>query len=291
MTRTARCSADGWWSSARDSPMSSPPRPSARRLRAALCAAWCAARSTQRVPIVFAPEVARSLIGSVFEAASATPSGAALRFLAGKLGEPSPRPLTIVDDNACCCPPRRRLRHLALDGEGLPRGAPSWSKAAYCKLPAQHYTRASSASSPHQRLARARRNPASATATFTSSRARSRRRDHRGHQHRLLRHQPHGFRRQRGHRRLLSRTTGLWIENGQLTHAVEEVTVAGTWPTCSRRDSHWQRSRLPGSVASATLRIDGMTSQAPKTCWRRSVNHDGIGRGDNSNSEHRMPDR
>jgi PmbA protein len=34
--------------------------------------------------------------------------------------------------------------------------------------------------------------------------------------------------------------TGLWIENGQLTHAVEEVTIRG-------------------AVASPTLRIDGMT--------------------------------
>jgi len=28
--------------------------------------------------------------------------------------------------------------------------------------------------------------------------------------------------------------TGLWIENGQLTHAVEEVTIAGTSERCSR---------------------------------------------------------
>jgi PmbA protein len=54
--------------------------------------------------------------------------------------------------------------------------------------------------------------------------------------------------------------TGLWIENGQLTHAVEEVTIAGNLAdmllgvTAIGNDLVFR-----GSVASPTLRIDGMT--------------------------------
>jgi PmbA protein len=54
--------------------------------------------------------------------------------------------------------------------------------------------------------------------------------------------------------------TGLWIENGELTHAVEEVTIAGNLAemlmnvTAIGNDLEFR-----GSVASPTLRIDGMT--------------------------------
>jgi PmbA protein len=54
--------------------------------------------------------------------------------------------------------------------------------------------------------------------------------------------------------------TGLWIEKGELTHAVEEVTIAGNLAemllhvTAVGNDLVFR-----GSVASPTLRIDGMT--------------------------------
>jgi PmbA protein len=54
--------------------------------------------------------------------------------------------------------------------------------------------------------------------------------------------------------------TGLWIENGQLTHAVEEVTIAGNLAemllnvTAIGSDLEFR-----GAIASPTLRIDGMT--------------------------------
>jgi PmbA protein len=54
--------------------------------------------------------------------------------------------------------------------------------------------------------------------------------------------------------------TGLWIENGTLTHAVEEVTIAGNLAemllnvTAIGNDLVFR-----GAVASPTLRIDGMT--------------------------------
>ena len=54
--------------------------------------------------------------------------------------------------------------------------------------------------------------------------------------------------------------TGLWIENGQLTHAVEEVTIAGNLARMLRSVNAIGNDLVfRGSVAAPTLRIDGMT--------------------------------
>jgi PmbA protein len=53
--------------------------------------------------------------------------------------------------------------------------------------------------------------------------------------------------------------TGLWIENGQLTHAVEEVTIAGNLAEMLRNVTAIGNDlEFRGAVASPTLRIDGM---------------------------------
>ena len=54
--------------------------------------------------------------------------------------------------------------------------------------------------------------------------------------------------------------SGLWIENGELTHAVEEVTIAGKLADMLRNVTAIGNDLVfRGSVASPTLRIDGMT--------------------------------
>ena len=54
--------------------------------------------------------------------------------------------------------------------------------------------------------------------------------------------------------------TGLWIENGQLTHAVEEVTIAGNLGAMLRNVTAIGNDLVfRGAVAAPTLRIDGMT--------------------------------
>ena len=53
---------------------------------------------------------------------------------------------------------------------------------------------------------------------------------------------------------------GIWIENGKLAHAVQELTVAGDLPTMLAgvsavgNDLHWH-----GRSAAPTIRIDGLT--------------------------------
>src|SRR6201999_3666116 len=79
---------DGWWSSARrlsdvDSPESvgeEAARRTVRRLGARRV-------PTQRVPIVFAPEIARSLIGNIFEAANGDSIYRGASFWANQLGQ------------------------------------------------------------------------------------------------------------------------------------------------------------------------------------------------------------
>jgi PmbA protein len=54
--------------------------------------------------------------------------------------------------------------------------------------------------------------------------------------------------------------TGLWIEKGELTHAVEEVTVAGNLRAMFKNITAIGNDlAFRTSVASPTLRIDGMT--------------------------------
>jgi PmbA protein len=54
--------------------------------------------------------------------------------------------------------------------------------------------------------------------------------------------------------------TGLWIENGALTHAVEEVTIAGNLAEMLKNVTAIGSDLVfRGAIASPTLRIDGMT--------------------------------
>ena len=93
-TPTARMQRDGWWSSARRlSDLESPEAVGAEAARRTLRRLGARRVATQRVPIIFAPETARTLIGSVFEAASGDAIWRGASFLAGKAGrERLPRP-------------------------------------------------------------------------------------------------------------------------------------------------------------------------------------------------------
>ena len=97
---------DGWWSGARRlGDLESPEAVGAEAARRTLRRLGARRVPTQRVPIVFAPETARTLIGSVFEAASGDAIWRGASFLAGKLGETIAAPnLTIVDDNTMLLP-------------------------------------------------------------------------------------------------------------------------------------------------------------------------------------------
>src|SRR5580658_9835865 len=114
---------DGWWSSARSfALLETPESVGAEAARRTLRRLGARRVPTQRVPIVFAPEVARSLIGSVFDAASGDSIWRSASFLAGKMGEQiATEKLTIIDDNAMFLPTGAGgFGSSPFDGEGLP---------------------------------------------------------------------------------------------------------------------------------------------------------------------------
>lgn len=72
---------------------------------------------TQQVPVVFSPEIARSIVGHIFEAANGSLIYHQSSFFAGKLGEQVASPgLTIIDDGTMI----GGFGTAPFDGEGLP---------------------------------------------------------------------------------------------------------------------------------------------------------------------------
>jgi len=123
MDADGKMQRDGWWTGARRmADLDSPESVGKEAARRALRRLGARKVPTQRVPIVFAPEVARSLIGSVFEAASGDAIWRHASYLAGKLGTQIAAPsLTIVDDNAMLLPNGAGgFGSSPFDGEGLP---------------------------------------------------------------------------------------------------------------------------------------------------------------------------
>ena len=266
MDANGQMQRDGWWSSARSfAHLETPESVGEEAARRTLRRLGARRVPTQRVPIVFAPEVARSLIGSIFEAASGDAIWRGASFLAGKLGEQIATPsLTIVDDNAMLLPTGAGgFGTSPFDGEGLPslrtvvvEGGVLRSyllntyTARKLGLQSTHNASRGLAGAPGIGCGNLYVQPGTLT------------------QNQIIGELNTGFYvtslmgfgvnvvtgdYSRG-------ATGLWIENGQLTHAVEEVTIAGNLAemllnvTAIGSDLVFR-----GSIASPTLRIDGMT--------------------------------
>jgi len=60
-------------------------------------------------------------------------------------------------------------------------------------------------------------------------------------------------------RRLLARCRRLLVENGEIQYPVEEITIAATWPTCSRHRRHRRDIEKRGSKQVGSILIDKMT--------------------------------
>ncbi len=266
MDANGQMQRDGWWSGARrladlDSPESVGKEAARRTLRR------LGARRvpTQRVPIVFAREVARSLIGSLFEAASGDSIWRGASFLAGHLEQQIAAPtITIVDDNTMMLPTGAGgFGTSPFDGEGLPSRRTvvvengilrtymlNTYTARKLGLKSTHNASRGLAGTPGIGHGNLYLEPGALTAEqiiadvacgfYVTS---------------LM-----GFGVNVVTGDYSRGATGLWIENGQLTHAVEEVTVAGNLTemlmniTAIGNDLEFR-----GAVASPTLRIDGMT--------------------------------
>jgi len=257
---------DGWWSSARCfAHLESPESVGKEAARRTLRRLGARRIPTQSVPIVFAPEVARSLIGSLIEAASGDAIWRGASFLAGQLGKQiAAAHLTIVDDNTMMLPSGMGGYGTSpFDGEGLPSlrtvvvedGALrtyllNTYAARKLGMKSTHNASRGLAGAPGIGCGNLYLEPGELTPE------------------QILADVPAGLYvtslmgfgvnvvtgdYSRG-------ATGLWIENGELTHAVEEVTIAGNLADMFRNVAAIGNDLVfRGAVASPTLRIDGMT--------------------------------
>jgi PmbA protein len=220
---------------------------------------------TQQVPIVFAPEVARTLIGSVFEAASGDSVWRSASYLAGKLGQTiAASSLTIVDDNIMVFPSGvAGFGTSPFDDEGLPTQRTvvvqngilqnyllNTYTARKLGMKSTHNAARGLAGTPgigagNLYLEPGTQTPESIIAAIPKGLY-------------VTSLMGQGVNLVTGD---YSRgATGLWIENGELTHAVEEVTIAGNLAEMLRNISAIGNDLLfRSSVAAPTLRIDGMT--------------------------------
>ncbi len=252
---------DYWFSSARtltrlDSPESigaEAARRTLRRLNARRVA-------TQRVPIIFAPEIARSLIGNIFEAANGDSIYRGASFWTGQLGQRvASENVTVIDDGTM----PGLFGTAPFDGEGLPTrrtvivengilknyllntytgrkldmpstGNASRGLAGTPGIGAGNLFLQNGTVSPQQLLADVK------VGFYITE---------------LM-----GFGVNMVTGDYSRGAAGLWIENGELTFAVEEVTIAGNLKEMLNNITAIADDlQFRGAVASPTLRIDGMT--------------------------------
>ena len=266
MDANGQMQRDGWWSGARRmADLDSPESVGQEAARRALRRLGARKVPTQRVPIVFAPEVARSLIGSLFEAASGDSIWRHASFLAGKLGAQIAAPsLTIVDDNAMLLPNGTGgFGSSPFDGEGLPSRRTVVLKdgvlqtyllnsysARKLGLKSTHNASRGLAGTPGIGCGNLYLEPGQLTPEEILA----------GVPSGLYVTSLMGFGTNIVTGDYSRGATGLWIENGQLTHAVEEVTIApNLGEKLMKVTAIGNDLVFRGSVASPTLRIDGMT--------------------------------
>jgi len=257
---------DGWWSSARcfahlESPEAvgkEAARRTVRRLGARRVA-------TQSVPIVFAPEVARSLLGSIFEAVSGDSIWRGASFLVGKLEQSiAASGMTLIDDNTMLLPSGMGgFGTSPFDGEGLPsrRTVVVENGVLRTYLLNTYAARKLGMTSTHNAtrgltgapgigcgnifLLPGKQTPDQIVAEVPAG---------------LYVTSLMGFGVNVVTGDYSRGAAGLWIENGVLTHAVEEVTIAGNLAEMLQNiTAIGSDLEFRGSVASPTLRIDAMT--------------------------------
>ncbi len=261
-----RMQRDGWWSSARSfADLESPEAVGAEAARRTLRRLGARRVATQRAPIVFAPETARTLIGSVFEAVSGDAIWRGASFLAGKLGERIAAPeVTIVDDNLMLLPTGAGgFGTSPFDGEGLPSRRTivvengvlrnyllNTYTARKLGMKSTHNASRGLAGAPGVGAGNLFLIPGTLSPEQIIGDVKAG----------LYVTSLMGFGVNTVTGDYSRGVTGLWIENGRLTHAVEEVTIAGNLGEMLRNVAAIGNDLVfRSAVASPTLRIDGMT--------------------------------
>lgn len=252
---------DYWWSQARafrdlDQPESVGQEAARRTLR------MLDARRvpTQQAPVVFAPEIARGLVGAIFDAAAGDAIYRQASIFAGKLGERvAAESVTVVDDGTIPA----GFGTSPFDAEGLPSRRTvivekgvlrSYILNTYAgrKLGMKSTGNAGRGLAGNPYLAAGNLFLEAGTQTAEE----------------ILRTIPQGLYVTRLMGQGVNLVTGdysrgaagLWIENGELTYPVHEITIAGNLKEMLRNITAIGNDlEFRGATASPTLRVDGMT--------------------------------
>ncbi|MDQ1692785.1 MAG: PmbA protein [Acidobacteriaceae bacterium] len=253
---------DYWYSSARSArSLESPESIGAEAARRTLRRLGARSVPTQQVPVVFAPEIARSIVGHIFEAANGSLIYHQASFFTGKLGEQvASKDLTIIDDGTMV----GRFGTAPFDGEGLPtRRTVIIERGVLKNYLLNTYTARKLGMESTGNASRGITGAPGIGAgnLFLESTAVQ-------SPEAILADVPSGLYVTELIGQGVNMVTGdysrgasgLWIENGELTYPVEGITIAG-----NLRDM-FQHITAVGddlvfrsSVASPTLRIDGLT--------------------------------
>jgi PmbA protein len=220
---------------------------------------------TQQVPIVFSPEVGRSLLGHLFEAASGDAIWRSASFLAGQLGQNvAAAGITLIDDHTMILPTGvGGFGTSPFDGEGLPTRRTVVVENGVLQtylLNTYHARKLNMHSTGNATRGLAGSPGIGAGNLFLVPGSQT--------PEAILAGVTAGFYVTSLLGSAVNLVTGdysrgasgLWIENGELTHAVEEVTIAGNLREMLRNITAVANELVfRGSVASPTLRVDGMT--------------------------------
>lgn len=252
---------DYWYSTARSlSRLESPESVGKEAARRTLRRLGARKTSTQRVPIVFEPMVAHTLIDHIFEAANGDSVYRHASFLAGKLGEQiAGDNITIIDDGTM----PGGFGSVPFDGEGVPtRRTVVVEKGVLKSYLLNTYTAKKLGMQTTGNAARGLAGaPGIGSGNFYLEKGTKTPQEIiRGIGNGLLVTEFLGFGVNLVTGDFSRGASGIWIENGELTYPVEEITVAGNLQEMFKNITEVANDlEFRGSSAAPTIRIDGMT--------------------------------
>jgi PmbA protein len=219
---------------------------------------------TQRVPVVFSPEIARSIMGNMFEAANGDAVYRHATFFDGMLGERvAGENVTVVDDGTMVFDGIGGFGTTPFDGEGLPtRRTVLVERGILKSYVTNTYTARklgiSSTGNASRGLAG---NPGIGAGNFYLEAGDVTPEQLIGDVKRgLYVTETMGFGVNLVTGDYSQGASGLWIENGELAFPVEEITIAGNLKDMYRNISGIANDLVFRSAnASPTIRVEGMT--------------------------------
>ena len=219
---------------------------------------------TQRVPVVFSPEIARSIIGNMFEAANADSIYRHATFFDGMLGERvAGDNITVIDDGTLVFDGIGGFGTSPFDGEGLPtRRTVLVERGILKSYVSNTYTARklgiASTGNASRGLAG---NPGIGAGNFFLEAGDLTPAQLIGDvKQGLYVTETMGFGVNLVTGDYSQGASGLWIENGELAYPVEEITIAGNLKDMYRNISAIANDLVFRSASAApTIRVEGMT--------------------------------